>query len=134
MLDDCWSEGRYENRTLRPNFQKFPNGMAHVANAVHNLDMRFGMYSSAGKYTCGQYEGSLGYETEDATTWASWGVDYLKYMDLMIDRHEPMLTTTQVRQLLQRRPDWQPKDHLRPLQRDVQGFERYWPTHLVQHV
>ncbi|PSK36014.1 hypothetical protein B9Z65_5829 [Elsinoe australis] len=79
VLDDCWSEGRYENRTLRPNFQKFPNGMAHVANAVHNLDMRFGMYSSAGKYTCGQYEGSLGYETEDATTWASWGVDYLKY-------------------------------------------------------
>lgn len=25
------------------------------------------------------YAGSLGYETVDANTWASWGVDYLKY-------------------------------------------------------
>ncbi|KAG8626357.1 hypothetical protein KVT40_005302 [Elsinoe batatas] len=79
VLDDCWSEGRYPNRTLRPDFRKFPNGMAHVANAIHDLDMKFGMYSSAGRYTCAQYEGSLGFEKEDASTWASWGVDYLKY-------------------------------------------------------
>lgn len=37
------------------------------------------MYSDAGKYTCGGYAGSLGYETVDANTFASWGVDYLKY-------------------------------------------------------
>lgn len=37
------------------------------------------MYSDAGKYTCGGYAGSLGYEITDANTFASWGVDYLKY-------------------------------------------------------
>ena len=37
------------------------------------------MYSDAGKYTCGGYAGSLGYEEIDAKTFASWGVDYLKY-------------------------------------------------------
>ena len=78
VLDDCWSNGRYDNGSLRPDFTKFPNGMKHVADAVHALGLGFGMYSDAGKYTCGQYEGSLGYETIDANTFAGWGVDYLK--------------------------------------------------------
>ena len=43
------------------------------------MNLKFGMYSSAGKYTCAQYAGSLGSETQDAATFASWGVDYLKY-------------------------------------------------------
>jgi len=79
VLDDCWSNGRYANGSLRPDFTKFPSGMKHVADAVHALGMGFGMYSDAGAYTCGMYAGSLGYETQDATTFASWGVDYLKY-------------------------------------------------------
>ncbi|KAF2153881.1 glycoside hydrolase family 27 protein [Myriangium duriaei CBS 260.36] len=79
ILDDCWSAGRYENDTLKPDFTKFPNGMAHVADAVHNLGMKYGMYSSAGLYTCGQYAASLGKEETDANTFAEWGVDYLKY-------------------------------------------------------
>ena len=29
--------------------------------------------------TCAGRPGSLGYETNDANTYASWGVDYLKY-------------------------------------------------------
>ena len=79
VLDDCWSNGRYDNGSLRPDFTKFPNGMAHVAAQLHALGLGFGMYSDAGAYTCGQYVGSLGYETQDAQTFASWGVDYLKY-------------------------------------------------------
>lgn len=55
VLDDCWSDGRYPNGTLKPDFTKFPNGMKHVADAVHALGMKFGMYSDAGAYTCGQY-------------------------------------------------------------------------------
>jgi len=80
VLDDCWSNGRYPNGSLRPDFTKFPNGMAHVAAQIHALGMGFGMYSDAGAYTCGQYAGSLGHETTDAKTFASWGVDYLKYI------------------------------------------------------
>ncbi|KAK3672358.1 hypothetical protein LTR78_007665 [Recurvomyces mirabilis] len=79
VLDDCWSSGRSNNGTLQPDTTKFPNGMKHVADQIHALGLGFGMYSSAGTYTCGQYAGSLGYETVDADTFAGWGVDYLKY-------------------------------------------------------
>ncbi|MCJ1250934.1 hypothetical protein MMC30_008162 [Trapelia coarctata] len=79
ILDDCWSTGRDSNGTLVVDLQKFPNGMKAVADHIHALGLKFGMYSSAGFYTCGQYAGSLGYETQDAQTFASWGVDYLKY-------------------------------------------------------
>jgi len=75
ILDDCWSNGRYDNGTLRPDFTKFPNGMAYVASQIHSLGMGFGMYSDAGRYTCGQYAGSLGYEQIDADTFAGWGVE-----------------------------------------------------------
>ena len=55
VLDDCWSSGRTANGTLQPNMTKFPNGMKHTADQLHNMGLGFGMYSSAGTYTCGQY-------------------------------------------------------------------------------
>lgn len=81
ILDDCWSAGRNAsaNNSLIADPEKFPSGMAAVADAMHDLGLKYGMYSSAGEYTCGGYAGSLGYETIDAQTWADWGVDYLKY-------------------------------------------------------
>ena len=41
--------------------------------------MKFGIYSDAGDKTCGGEVGSYGYEEDDATTFASWGADYVKY-------------------------------------------------------
>jgi len=81
ILDDCWSVGRNasNNNCLIADPEKFPRGMAAVADDIHALGLGFGMYSDAGRYTCGKYAGSLGYEEVDAHTWASWGVDYLKY-------------------------------------------------------
>ncbi|CUS25239.1 LAQU0S45e00144g1_1 [Lachancea quebecensis] len=79
ILDDCWSGGRSENGSLFPHPEKFPNGMKHVADRLHKQDLLFGMYSSAGEYTCAGYSGSLGYEETDANSFASWDVDYLKY-------------------------------------------------------
>ncbi|KAF2462248.1 alpha-galactosidase precursor [Lineolata rhizophorae] len=79
ILDDCWSAGRDDNDTLVADSEKFPNGMAHVADRMHDLGLGFGMYSSAGAMTCARYAGSLGFEEKDAQTFASWGVDYLKY-------------------------------------------------------
>lgn len=81
ILDDCWSAGRNasNNNSLIADPTKFPNGMKAVGDALHALGLGFGMYSSAGKYTCGGYAGSQGFETVDANTFASWGVDYLKY-------------------------------------------------------
>ncbi|KAI9754610.1 MAG: GTP cyclohydrolase II [Chaenotheca gracillima] len=79
ILDDCWSVGRSDNGTLMPNSTRFPNGMGHVADRLHSMNLGFGMYSSAGTLTCARYPASLGYEEQDAKTFASWGVDYLKY-------------------------------------------------------
>ncbi|KAG9247093.1 glycoside hydrolase family 27 protein [Calycina marina] len=81
VLDDCWSVGRNasNNNSLAADPTKFPAGMKAAADNIHDLGLGFGMYSSAGKYTCGGYAGSLGYEEVDANTWANWGVDYLKY-------------------------------------------------------
>lgn len=59
--------------------EKFPSGMRAVADYVHSLGLKFGIYSSAGVLTCGRFPGSLGYEQKDADLWASWGVDYIKY-------------------------------------------------------
>ena len=79
ILDDCWSAGRYDNGSIRPDFSKFPNGMKNVGDKLHALGLKFGMYSCAGNYTCGGYVGSIGHEEVDAQTFADWGVDFLKY-------------------------------------------------------
>nr|CUW00885.1 melibiase (alpha-galactosidase) [Saccharomyces arboricola]CUW00887.1 melibiase (alpha-galactosidase) [Saccharomyces arboricola] len=79
ILDDCWSSGRTSNGTLVADENKFPNGMGHVAENLHNNNFLFGMYSSAGEYTCAGYPGSLGHEEEDAEFFANNDVDYLKY-------------------------------------------------------
>ncbi|KAK2760162.1 hypothetical protein FQN54_002228 [Arachnomyces sp. PD_36] len=79
VVDDCWSDGRDENNMLKADGVKFPNGMADVADKLHAQGFGFGMYSSAGTFTCAGYSASLGVETDDANAFASWGVDYLKY-------------------------------------------------------
>ncbi|KAJ5166179.1 Alpha-galactosidase [Penicillium canariense] len=79
VLDDCWSAGRNSSGYLVPDKQKFPNGIADVANKIHDMGLKIGIYSSAGTLTCARYAGSLGYEEKDAAVWASWGIDYLKY-------------------------------------------------------
>ncbi|KAK9313080.1 glycoside hydrolase superfamily [Lipomyces starkeyi] len=79
VLDDCWSLGRDEKGNLQYDPAKFPHGMKYVADQLHSMGFLFGMYSDAGSYTCARYAGSLGYEEQDAKTFASWDVDYLKY-------------------------------------------------------
>ena len=64
--------------------------MKDLGDYVHSKNMSFGIYSSAGVKTCAGYPGSLGFETEDANQYASWGVDYLKY-DNCYNRGYPAL-------------------------------------------
>uniref|UniRef100_A0A8H7N278 Alpha-galactosidase n=1 Tax=Bionectria ochroleuca TaxID=29856 RepID=A0A8H7N278_BIOOC len=82
-IDDCWSdkERRRDDETKRivVDSEKFPRGISYVADEIHKLGLKVGIYSDAGTLTCGGYEGSLGYEDIDAATWAEWGIDYLKY-------------------------------------------------------
>jgi alpha-galactosidase len=53
--------------------------MKNLGDFLHSMGLKFGVYSSAGTYTCEGRAGGLGYETIDAQDYASWGVDYLKY-------------------------------------------------------
>lgn len=78
VQDDCWSAGRNASGHLQADLTKFPNGMAYIADNLHAMGLGFGIYSDAGTLTCDRYEGSLGHETIDAQTWASWGVCYTR--------------------------------------------------------
>ena len=80
VLDDCWAlRERDENGRMVPDPAKFTNGMKSVADYVHSKGLKFGMYSCSGVLTCAGYPGSFDHEYIDADTFASWGVDYLKY-------------------------------------------------------
>nr|WP_245771129.1 RICIN domain-containing protein [Actinacidiphila guanduensis] len=79
-IDDCWmTHSRDSAGRLVPDPAKFPDGIAGTAAYVHSLGLKLGIYEDAGTATCAGYPGSLGHETTDAQTFASWGVDYLKY-------------------------------------------------------
>ena len=80
VIDDCWSlRERDENGNLVADPEKFPHGMKYVADYVHSKGLKFGMYSCAGTRTCAGYPASFDHEFQDARTFASWGVDFLKY-------------------------------------------------------
>jgi alpha-galactosidase len=80
VIDDCWSlKERDAQGRLVADPAKFPNGMKAVADYVHSKGLKFGMYSCAGNLTCVGYPGSYEHEFTDAETFASWGVDFLKY-------------------------------------------------------
>ncbi len=78
-LDDCWQKSRDENGTIVPDYDAFPNGIKPLVDYAHSKGLLFGLYSDAGNFTCEHRPGSLGYEENDAKTYAEWGVDYLKY-------------------------------------------------------
>ncbi|XP_058100007.1 alpha-galactosidase-like [Magnolia sinica] len=80
-LDDCWAElNRDSKGNLVPKASIFPSGMKALADYVHNKGLKIGIYGDAGTQTCAKtMPGSLGYEEQDANTFASWGIDYLKY-------------------------------------------------------
>ncbi len=58
--------------------EKFKD-MKALGEKVHTLGLKFGIYTSPGPLTCGGYTASYRHELQDAQTFASWGVDYLKY-------------------------------------------------------
>eukprot|EP01084_Bolivina_argentea_P286209 490954_1 len=78
-IDDCWAGSRMANGSVVPDTKTFSNGIAPLTQYAHSVGLKFGLYSDAGTKTCAGRPGSLGYETDDANTYASWGVDYLKY-------------------------------------------------------
>ena len=78
-IDNCWAKGRDSNNVIQPDTNTFPNFQGMI-DYIHSKGLKFGLYSDAGNETCGGHQpGSLGFEDVDASTYAKWSVDYLKY-------------------------------------------------------
>ncbi len=87
VVDDCWFDPQRDAQgNLRGNASKFPSGMKALGDYIHARGLKFGIYQVPTDRTCAQRggtypgsTGSQGHEAQDARTFASWGVDYLKY-------------------------------------------------------
>jgi alpha-galactosidase len=79
VIDDCWQVNRDKDGNIVADPQRFPQGIKALADYVHSLGLKFGIYSDAGSKTCAGRPGGLGHEYQDALKYAAWGVDYLKY-------------------------------------------------------
>ncbi len=79
FIDDGWQGGRDNKNNIIPDPEKFPSGIKALADYVHGKGLKLGIYSDAAQLTCAGYTASLNFENQDAKTFASWGIDYLKY-------------------------------------------------------
>jgi alpha-galactosidase len=97
-IDDCWmAPQRTAAGRLQAKPSQFPQGIAPVAAYVHGLGLKLGIVADAGTETCDGGPGSLGHETLDARTFASWGVDEVTYEQCDIPfANDPGLTHQQV--------------------------------------
>jgi alpha-galactosidase len=87
VVDDCWFDPQRDPQgNLRAHPTKFPSGMKALGDYIHSRGLKFGIYQVPVERTCAQRggahpgsTGSMGHEVQDARSFASWGVDYLKY-------------------------------------------------------
>eukprot|EP01116_Phalansterium_solitarium_P022797 TRINITY_DN7661_c2_g1_i1.p1 TRINITY_DN7661_c2_g1~~TRINITY_DN7661_c2_g1_i1.p1 ORF type:complete len:439 (+),score=160.98 TRINITY_DN7661_c2_g1_i1:1132-2448(+) len=84
-LDDCWAaESRAADGSIQADPDRFPYGIKELVDWLHARNFKFGLYTSAGFQTCSSggrpdpIPGSYGHYDQDAATFASWGVDYVK--------------------------------------------------------
>uniref|UniRef100_A0A158R5H7 Alpha-galactosidase n=1 Tax=Syphacia muris TaxID=451379 RepID=A0A158R5H7_9BILA len=85
-IDDCWMEQQRDiYGRLIADRQRFPSGIAALADYMHRRGLKLGIYGDYGTKTCAGYPGSLNYLKMDADTFASWNVDYLKLDGCNVD-------------------------------------------------
>lgn len=78
-IDDCWLDSqRAADGSLQADPAKFPGGIKPVADYVHSLGLKLGIYEDVGTETCAGYPGTYGHYQQDARTLASWGIDFIK--------------------------------------------------------
>ncbi|KAH9290096.1 hypothetical protein KI387_034213, partial [Taxus chinensis] len=90
-IDDCWGEKHRDAQgNLLAKAKTFPSGIKALADYVHSKGLKLGIYADAGSQTCStRMQGSIGHEEQDAITFASWGIDYLKYYSCYIPEFRP---------------------------------------------
>lgn len=87
-IDDGYFGWRDTSGTMHPHPQRFPRGVKCVADHIHSLGLKAGIYSDAGTNTCGsRYDkdengfgaGLYGHELQDARLYfGEWGFDFIK--------------------------------------------------------
>ncbi len=87
-IDDGFFGWRDSTGLMHAHPQRFPNGMKAVADYIHSLGLKAGIYSDAGANTCGsRYDddengfgaGLYGHEAQDARLYfRDWGFDFIK--------------------------------------------------------
>ena len=87
-IDDGYFGGRDSSGKLFPNANKFPSGMKALADYIHSKGLKAGIYTDAGKNTCGSiYDkdslgigvGIYGHVDKDCNTFfREWSYDFLK--------------------------------------------------------
>ena len=100
FIDDLWQGGRDVHNNMIPDPKKFPNGIKALADYVHSKGMKLGIYSDAAQLTCGGWTASLGFEEQDARTFASWGIDYLSTTIAMLLSTVPLHVSAIVQWLM----------------------------------
>lgn len=79
VLDDgCYKPERV-NGLLSNEEVKFPSGFKALADYIHGKGLKFGMYNDIGTNLCaGAAVGTCGHELDDAATYVSWDIDFIK--------------------------------------------------------
>jgi alpha-galactosidase len=87
-IDDGYFGGRDSAGKLYPNKDKFPSGMRALSDYIHKKGLKAGIYTDAGKNTCGSiYDkdslgigvGIYGHVTQDCDQFfKDWNYDFLK--------------------------------------------------------
>ena len=87
-VDDGYFGKRDNNGVMHTHETRFPNGMKPVADHIHGLGMKAGIYTDAGNNTCGSIwdndaagvgAGIYGHEPQDAQLYfGDWGFDFIK--------------------------------------------------------
>lgn len=87
-IDDGFFGYRNEKGILQTHPERFPNGVKCVADHIHRLGLKAGIYSDAGANTCGSLwdadpngvgVGLYGHEKQDADFYFNqWGFDFIK--------------------------------------------------------
>ncbi len=130
-IDDGWEihRDREPKRDPAGNIltnEKFPD-MKRLGDSIHKLGLKFGIYSSPGPLTCGGYTASYQHELRDARSYASWGIDYLKYDWCSYDGIAKDTSLTE-----RKKPYFVMRDALRKVDRDIvyslcqYGMSKVW--------
>ena len=87
-IDDGYFGGRDANGNLKIHPERFPNGLKPVVDYIHSFGFKAGIYSDAGRNTCGSYwdqdkagigVGLYGHDQQDADYFfKETGFDFIK--------------------------------------------------------